>query len=80
MLVAADCPLLDVTAIDETVDWLCLPRFDSPACFAGLLRDAEDGRWRLAPAGGLSTPVALHAADGTVRAVAVGASTSSDGN
>jgi GH15 family glucan-1,4-alpha-glucosidase len=33
------------------VDWLCLPRFDSPACFAALLGDAENGQWRLAPAG-----------------------------
>ncbi|WP_225845849.1 glycoside hydrolase family 15 protein [Streptomyces sp. HPF1205] len=33
-----------------TVDWLCLPRFDSPAIFAGLLGTDEHGFWRLAPA------------------------------
>ena len=33
------------------VDWLCFPRFDSPACFAALLGDANDGVWRLAPDG-----------------------------
>jgi GH15 family glucan-1,4-alpha-glucosidase len=35
---------------DGSVDWLCLPRFDSPACFAALLGDADNGRWILAPA------------------------------
>ncbi|MFJ8823566.1 glycoside hydrolase family 15 protein [Streptomyces sp. NPDC102467] len=34
---------------DGSVDWLCLPRFDSPACFAALLGDEENGHWRLAP-------------------------------
>jgi GH15 family glucan-1,4-alpha-glucosidase len=36
---------------DGAVDWLCLPRFDSPACFAALLGDEENGRWRIAPVG-----------------------------
>jgi GH15 family glucan-1,4-alpha-glucosidase len=31
------------------IDWLCLPRFDSPACFARLLGDEQNGMWRLAP-------------------------------
>jgi GH15 family glucan-1,4-alpha-glucosidase len=37
---------------DGSVDWLCLPRFDSPACFAALLADESAGRWLLAPAAG----------------------------
>jgi GH15 family glucan-1,4-alpha-glucosidase len=34
-----------------SIDWLCLPRFDSPACFAALLDDADAGFWRIAPKG-----------------------------
>lgn len=33
------------------IDWLCLPHFDSPACFAALLGGAEAGTWLMAPAG-----------------------------
>jgi GH15 family glucan-1,4-alpha-glucosidase len=32
-----------------SVDWLCLPRFDSAACFAGLLGTDEHGHWQLCP-------------------------------
>jgi GH15 family glucan-1,4-alpha-glucosidase len=35
---------------DGSIDWLCLPRFDSPACFARLLGDEPNGFWRIAPA------------------------------
>ncbi|WP_017198866.1 glycoside hydrolase family 15 protein [Arthrobacter sp. M2012083] len=34
-----------------SIDWMCLPRFDSPACFAALLHTPDAGRWLLAPAG-----------------------------
>ncbi|MFI5693769.1 glycoside hydrolase family 15 protein [Kribbella sp. NPDC051586] len=37
---------------DGSIDWLCVPRFDSSACFAALLGDPGHGRWLLAPAGG----------------------------
>ena len=39
-----------------SIDWLCLPRFDSGACFAALLGDERDGRWLLAPDGRRSRP------------------------
>jgi GH15 family glucan-1,4-alpha-glucosidase len=34
-----------------SVDWLCLPRFDSDACFAALLGSSRNGRWLLRPKG-----------------------------
>ncbi|WP_405890871.1 glycoside hydrolase family 15 protein [Streptomyces sp. NBC_00133] len=41
---------------DGSIDWLCLPRFDSAACFAALLGNKENGHWTMAPKGaGLCT-------------------------
>ena len=36
---------------DGCIDWLCLPRFDSGACFAALLGTPENGSWRFRPRG-----------------------------
>ncbi|MFY1692294.1 glycoside hydrolase family 15 protein [Plantactinospora sp. WMMB782] len=36
---------------DGSIDWLCLPRFDSAACFAALLHDDTAGHWQIAPSG-----------------------------
>ncbi|HJT22538.1 MAG TPA: glycoside hydrolase family 15 protein [Nitrospira sp.] len=40
-----------LVAKNGSIDWLCLPRFDSPACFAALLGNERHGRWLIAPAG-----------------------------
>ncbi len=55
-------PIEDYAAVGDTetaalisrggsVDWLCLPRFDSPSCFAALLGTKEHGRWLIGPVG-----------------------------
>jgi GH15 family glucan-1,4-alpha-glucosidase len=44
-----NCQTAALVARDGSLDWLCLPRFDSGACFAALLGDPENGRWKLAP-------------------------------
>jgi GH15 family glucan-1,4-alpha-glucosidase len=41
-----------IVGADGSVDWLCFPRFDSPACFAALLGDDSNGHWRIAPSSG----------------------------
>ncbi|MHB8476114.1 MAG: glycoside hydrolase family 15 protein [Steroidobacteraceae bacterium] len=45
-----DCHTAALVGSDGSIDWLCLPRFDSGACFAALLGGPEHGCWLLAPA------------------------------
>jgi GH15 family glucan-1,4-alpha-glucosidase len=44
-----DCETSALVARDGSLDWLCLPRFDSDACFAALLGNPKNGRWQIAP-------------------------------
>jgi GH15 family glucan-1,4-alpha-glucosidase len=44
-----DCKTAALVGRDGSIDWLCWPRFDSAACFAALLGDANNGRWLVAP-------------------------------
>ena len=45
-----DCETAALVSKAGSIDWLCWPRFDSGACFAALLGDTDNGRWRIAPA------------------------------
>ncbi|MFJ3591353.1 glycoside hydrolase family 15 protein [Streptomyces sp. NPDC090231] len=49
-----------------SVDWLCLPRFDSGACFAALLGDEDNGHWRIAPQGADTCTRRAYAGDSLV--------------
>ncbi|SFH44992.1 Glucoamylase (glucan-1,4-alpha-glucosidase), GH15 family [Nitrosospira sp. Nsp14] len=45
-----------LVAQDGSMDWLCLPRFDSDACFAALLGTREHGYWRISPVSEVAQP------------------------
>ncbi|WP_435056995.1 glycoside hydrolase family 15 protein [Streptomyces sp. bgisy060] len=51
---------------DGSVDWLCLPRFDSAACFAAILGDEDNGHWRIAPKGATNCTDRRYAEDSLV--------------
>lgn len=44
-----DCETAALVGRDGSIDWLCWPRFDADACFAALLGDPTNGRWKIAP-------------------------------
>ncbi len=50
-----DCETAALVGRDGSIDWLCWPRFDSPACFAALLGTPEHGRWKISPVERFST-------------------------
>ncbi|MCU1591096.1 MAG: glucoamylase [Frankiales bacterium] len=47
--VVGDTATMALIGLDGSIDWLCLPRFDSEACFAKLLGDEDNGRWQVCP-------------------------------
>ena len=82
--VIGDLHSMALVGRDGSVDWLCLPHFDSGACFARLLGTEDNGFWRIAPAGAPDSVVAtrrryrgnslvleteMDTADGTIRIV-----------
>ncbi|MFI8179970.1 glycoside hydrolase family 15 protein [Actinacidiphila glaucinigra] len=48
--IIGDLQTVALVSKSGSIDWLCLPRFDSSACFAALLGDEDNGNWRIAPA------------------------------
>lgn len=46
-----NCRTAALVSNEGSIDWLCFPRFDSAACFASLLGDVDNGRWKLGPQG-----------------------------
>jgi GH15 family glucan-1,4-alpha-glucosidase len=49
--IIGDTQTVALVSRQGSIDWLCLPRFDSPACFAKLLGDDDNGQWSVAPVG-----------------------------
>ena len=52
-----DCETAALVSRAGSIDWLCWPRFDSPACFAALLGGPEHGRWIIEPVAGTDAQI-----------------------
>lgn len=61
--VVGDCRTAALIGPDGSIDWLCLPRFDSASAFGALLGDAEQGRWQLRPADATAVASRSYATD-----------------
>jgi GH15 family glucan-1,4-alpha-glucosidase len=61
--IVGDMQSVALISTDGSVDWLCLPRFDSEACFAALLGTQDHGQWRIAPGAGTAASTRRYAGD-----------------
>ena len=59
----SDCQSGALVGLDGSIDWLCLPHFDSASMFGALLGNEEHGRWRLAPTDPAARAVRSYVAD-----------------
>ena len=62
----SDCHTAALVGRDGSIDWLCLPRYDSPSTFGALLGDENHGRWLLAPSSPDATATRVYDGDSFV--------------
>ena len=64
--ILSDCHTAALVSRDGSIDWLCLPRYDSASTFGALLGDDDHGRWLLRPSDPAATSTRAYDGDGFV--------------